>query len=93
MAVAEKHDTTTAHGTRRARTTGLAIAGASIVVFNPSPLLDWVDAESKTSGSGNEMSRTGYETDSLVPFIAYLGIGSSPSSMRRSAPDAGSTAV
>jgi uncharacterized membrane protein YidH (DUF202 family) len=56
-------------GLRRARSTGLAVAAAGILIFNVSPFLNWVDP----SGDGNP--RTGYETDSLVPFIAYLGIG------------------
>lgn len=60
--------TTTDHS-RRARTTGLAVAGIGIVLFNVSPLLNWV-----TPDDGSN-PRTGYETDSLVPFIAYLGIG------------------
>ncbi|QCB94816.1 hypothetical protein [Cellulomonas shaoxiangyii] len=55
--------------TRRAKTTGLAVAGAGIVVFNISPLLNWVNP------GGDADPRTGYETDSLVPFIAYLGLG------------------
>jgi uncharacterized membrane protein YidH (DUF202 family) len=54
---------------RRARPTGLAVAAAGILLFNISPFLNWVDPQ----GGGNP--RTGYETDSLVPFIAYLGIG------------------
>lgn len=59
--------------TRRATPTGLAVAAAGIAVFNVSPLLNWVDAD--TEGVGDTVARTGYETDSLVPFIAYLGIG------------------
>jgi hypothetical protein len=54
---------------RRAATTGLAVAGAGILVFNIAPFLNWVDP------GGDANSRTGYETDSLVPFIAYLGLG------------------
>jgi drug/metabolite transporter (DMT)-like permease len=54
---------------RRAATTGLAVAGAGIIVFNIAPFLNWVDP------SGDANPRTGYETDSLVPFIAYLGLG------------------
>jgi hypothetical protein len=53
----------------RAAATGLAVAGAGIVVFNISPFMNWVDP------SGAPNPRTGYETDSLVPFIAYLGLG------------------
>lgn len=57
------------HDTRRAATTGLAVAAVGIVVFNISPLLNWVNP------GGDADPRTGYETDSLVPFIAYLGLG------------------
>lgn len=57
------------HDTRRAKTTGLAVAAAGIVVFNVAPFLNWVNPEGDVDG------RTGYETDSLVPFIAYLGLG------------------
>ncbi len=53
---------------RRTRTTGLAVAGAGIVLFNIAPFLNWVDP------GGDADPRTGYETDSLVPFIAYLGL-------------------
>lgn len=54
---------------RQARPTGLAVAAVGILVFNIAPFLDWVDPD------GDADPRTGYETDSLVPFIAYLGIG------------------
>jgi uncharacterized membrane protein YidH (DUF202 family) len=50
-------------------TTGLAVAAAGIVVFNIAPFLNWVDP------AGEPNPRAGYETDSLVPFIAYLGLG------------------
>jgi uncharacterized membrane protein YidH (DUF202 family) len=55
--------------TRRARPTGLAVAAAGILVFNIAPFMNWVDPE------GENNPRTGYEADSLVPFIAYLGVG------------------
>ncbi|MCC2318492.1 hypothetical protein LJN54_11150 [Cellulomonas sp. zg-Y138] len=38
------------------------------MLFNISPFLNWVNPDGADP-------RTGYETDSLVPFIAYLGIG------------------
>jgi len=57
---------------RRARSTGLAVAAAGVGVFNISPFLNWV---ATNQANGNDTIRTGYETDSLVPFIAYLGIG------------------
>ena len=55
--------------TRRASTTGLAVAALGILVFNVSPFLNWVNPDDGAD------ARTGYETDSLVPFIAYLGLG------------------
>ena len=57
------------HDTRRASKTGLAVAAGGIILFNISPLLNWVNPEDGAD------PRTGYETDSLVPFIAYLGLG------------------
>lgn len=42
------------------------VAAAGIVVFNISPFLNWVNPEDGAD------PRTGYETDSLVPFIVYL---------------------
>lgn len=55
--------------TRTARTTGLAVTAAGVALFNVAPFLNWVDPADTAD------PRTGYETDSLVPFIAYLGIG------------------
>ena len=71
MATADPYGntSTTDHSSRRARTTGLAVAGAGIVVFNIAPFMNWVNPD------GEANPRTGYETDSLVPFIAYLGLG------------------
>lgn len=54
--------------TRRASPTGLYIAILGILVFNIAPFLDWF-----TNDNGE--TYTGYEGDSLIPFIAYLGIG------------------
>ncbi|MEZ0166661.1 hypothetical protein AB2L27_18035 [Kineococcus sp. LSe6-4] len=54
---------------RTAGKAGLALAAVGIVVFNVAPFMDWVHL------GDTEFSRTGYETDSLVPFVAYLGIG------------------
>lgn len=56
----------------RAKMSGLAVAGAGIIIFNISPFLPWV---SKPDNPGTRSNMSGYETDSLVPFIAYLGIG------------------
>lgn len=54
---------------RRAGKAGLAVAGLGIVIFNVAPFMNWVDP------SGDADPRTGYAADSLVPFIAYLGLG------------------
>ncbi len=45
----------------------LALAG--IAVFNVSPFFDWF------SDANSDATATGYEADSLIPFIAYLGAG------------------
>jgi hypothetical protein len=54
---------------RRAPSTGLGVAAIGVVLFTVSTLMNWVDPVGSTE------ARTGYETDSLVPFIAFLGIG------------------
>src|SRR3954451_8741113 len=69
MTMSDPAATTSRDTHRRAATTGLAVAAAGILVFNIAPLLNWVDP------GGDANPRTGYETDSLVPFIAYLGLG------------------
>jgi len=69
MAMSDPAARTNRDSHRRAASTGLAVVGAGIVIFNISPFMNWVDA------SGAPNPRTGYETDSLVPFIAYLGLG------------------
>ena len=69
MTMSDPTAATTRDTHRRAATTGLAVAAAGIVIFNIAPFLNWVDPR------GVANPRTGYETDSLVPFIAYLGLG------------------
>ena len=69
MAAARENAPSTTRETHRAKTTGLAVTAAGIVVFNVSPFLNWVNPGADAD------PRTGYETDSLVPFIAYLGLG------------------
>jgi hypothetical protein len=56
---------------RKAAPTGLGVAALGIVIFNVSPFLNWLDLKDV----GIDDSRTGYAVDSLVPFMAYLGIG------------------
>ncbi|MGI4895295.1 MAG: hypothetical protein ACRYF3_09300 [Janthinobacterium lividum] len=69
MATANSQDLTTQPDRRTAGKAGLGLAAAGIVVFNVAPFLKWVQFDGSTEG------RVGYETDSLVPFIAYLGLG------------------
>ena len=69
MTTAHTNTATPARNARRAKTTGLGVAAAGIVLFNISPFLNWVNPADSAD------PRTGYETDSLVPFIAYLGLG------------------
>lgn len=63
-----KSSTRTHARTRRASPTGLYVAIVGILIFNVAPFLDWF-----TNDDGETFS--GYEGDSLIPFIAYLGIG------------------
>jgi hypothetical protein len=70
MTTANPNAASSTHGTRRARTTGLAVAAVGIIIFNVSPFMNWVNPAADGADP-----RTGYETDSLVPFIAYLGLG------------------
>ncbi|MBB2902198.1 drug/metabolite transporter (DMT)-like permease [Kineococcus radiotolerans] len=69
MASTQPHGTTDRRPVRTAGKAGLGVAAAGIVVFNVAPFFNWVQIED------TDTSRTGYETDSLVPFIAYLGLG------------------
>jgi ABC-type Fe3+-siderophore transport system permease subunit len=61
-------DPSTRAAVRAAKPTGAYVAAAGIVLFNIAPFLQWFDDE-----QGNTVS--GYEGDSLVPFMAYLGLG------------------
>ena len=72
MATTGSHDldrSRTARDTRRAGAKGLGVAALGAVVLNVAPFMDWVQFE------GTGQARVGYETDSLVPFTAYLGLG------------------
>ncbi|TDE10676.1 hypothetical protein [Jiangella asiatica] len=46
---------------------GLYVAVAGVVIFNIAVFLTWA--------SQDDDSFSGYESDSLVPFVAYLGLG------------------
>ena len=55
---------------RRANTTGAHIATAGVVVFLVATFLTWVSTEGEQSTSGS-----GYETDTTIPLVAFLGVG------------------
>src|SRR4029453_9588656 len=54
---------------RRANPTGAYVATAGVVVFLIATFLDWVSTEN------GAVPGTGYETDSPIPLVAYLGLG------------------
>jgi hypothetical protein len=54
---------------RRANPTGAYVATAGVLVFLIATFLDWVSTE---NGS---VTGSGYETDSTIPLVAYLGLG------------------
>ena len=56
--------------TRRANTMGAHVATAGVVVFLIATFLTWVSTEGADSTSGS-----GYETDTTIPLVAFLGIG------------------
>ncbi len=68
--------TSTPPAPARANMAGLAVAAVGIVIVNVAPFLDWVAAPAdRGDGTEERVGVSGYETDSLIPFIAYLGIG------------------
>ena len=54
---------------QRAGKAGLGIAAPGVAVLNVAPFTDRVDP----TGDGDP--RTGYATDSLIPFTAHLAVG------------------
>lgn len=60
---------------RRANPMGAYIAIAGIVLFTIAVFLDWLSADASTAAPTESTSVSGYETDPLIPFVAYLGIG------------------
>jgi ABC-type Fe3+-siderophore transport system permease subunit len=54
---------------RRANPMGAYVATAGVVVFLIATFLDWVSTEN------GKVTGTGYETDSTIPLVAYLGLG------------------
>ncbi|NPC96026.1 MULTISPECIES: hypothetical protein [Nocardioides] len=53
--------------THRANPMGAYVATAGVVVFLIATFLEWVQADDK--------GFSGYETDTVIPFTAYLGVG------------------
>jgi hypothetical protein len=53
----------------RASLTGLYVALVGVIILNAAVFLDWASREGATGGF------SGYESDSLWPFVAYLGVG------------------
>ena len=68
-------DSNSTHGrtldtARQANTMGAHVATAGVVVFLIATFLDWVSTEGADSTTGS-----GYETDTTIPLVAFLGIG------------------
>jgi ABC-type Fe3+-siderophore transport system permease subunit len=71
------NSSTTAHSTdravrrdHRANPMGAYVATAGVVVFLIATFLDWVSTNGETSTTGS-----GYETDTVIPLLAFLGLG------------------
>jgi ABC-type Fe3+-siderophore transport system permease subunit len=54
---------------------GLYVALGGIALFTIAVFLDWLSADVEDAAQVDGPSVTGYETDSLIPFVAYLGLG------------------
>jgi ABC-type Fe3+-siderophore transport system permease subunit len=54
---------------RRANPMGAYVATAGVVVFLIATFLDWVSTQD------DSVTGSGYETDTTIPLLAYLGIG------------------
>jgi uncharacterized membrane protein YidH (DUF202 family) len=54
---------------------GAYIAMAGIALFTIAVFLDWLSVEVSDATQSQSTSVSGYEADSLIPFVAYLGIG------------------
>ena len=65
---AHSHEGTVRHD-RRANPMGAYVATAGVVVFLIATFLDWVSTEDES------VTGTGYETDTVIPFVAFLGLG------------------
>ncbi|SOE03809.1 hypothetical protein [Blastococcus haudaquaticus] len=54
---------------RRANPMGAYVATAGVVVFLIATFLDWVSTQD------DSVTGSGYETDTTIPLVAYLGVG------------------
>ncbi len=54
---------------RRANPMGAYVATAGVVVFLIASFLDWVSTDN------DSVTGSGYETDTSIPLVAYLGVG------------------
>ena len=54
---------------RRANPMGAYVATGGVVVFLVATFLDWVSTE------GGSVTGSGYETDTTIPLVAFLGVG------------------
>ena len=71
------NSSTSAHSTdrevrrdHRANPMGAYVATAGVVVFLIATFLDWVSTNGETTTTGS-----GYETDTVIPLLAFLGLG------------------
>lgn len=71
------NSSTAAHSTNRevrrdhrANPMGAYVATAGVVVFLIATFLDWVSTNGETTTTGS-----GYETDTVLPLLAFLGLG------------------
>jgi hypothetical protein len=60
---------------RRANPMGAYVTVAGIALFTIAVFLDWLSADVGDAAQADGRSVSGYETDPLIPFVAYLGIG------------------
>lgn len=60
---------------RRANPMGAYISMAGIALFTIAVFLDWLSVDVNNAARGDSSSVSGYEADSLIPWVAYLGIG------------------
>ena len=58
------------HNDRPANPMGAYVATAGAVVFTAATWMDWASTEGE-----NSTSASGYEADTVIPLLAYLGLG------------------